>query len=61
MPVFEYNAISTTGKKLKGNVDAENIRIARQKLKSQGIYVTDIKEGLENNVSKKGEINFGKT
>ena len=58
MPVFEYNAISTTGKKLKGNVDAENIRIARQKLKSQGIYVTDIKEGLENNVSKKGEINF---
>ncbi|MDY6090468.1 MAG: type II secretion system inner membrane protein GspF [Bdellovibrionota bacterium] len=60
MPVFEYNAISTTGKKLKGNVDAENIRIARQKLKSQGIYVTDIKEGLENNVSKKGEINFGK-
>ncbi len=60
MPVYEYNAISTTGKKLKGNVDAENIRIARQKLKSQGIYVTDIKEGLENNVSKKGEINFGK-
>ena len=60
MPVFEYNAISTTGKKLKGNVDAENIRIARQKWKSQGIYVTDIKEGLENNVSKKGEINFGK-
>ena len=58
MPVFEYNAISTTGKKLKGNVDAENIRIARQKLKSQGIYVTDIREGLENNISKKGEINF---
>lgn len=58
MPVFEYNGISTTGKKLKGNIDAENIRTARQKLKSQGIYVTDIQEGLESNVSKKGDINF---
>ncbi|MGI6681002.1 MAG: type II secretion system inner membrane protein GspF [Bdellovibrionota bacterium] len=60
MPIFEYNAISsTTGRKIKGNIDAENIRIARQKLKSQGVYVTDIREGLEKNATtKKGEINF---
>ena len=56
-PQFQENPLEMP---LAPAAAAENIRIARQKLKSQGIYVTDIKEGLENNVSKKGEINFGK-
>ncbi len=58
MPVFEYHAISVNGKNIKGNLEAENIRIARQKLKNQGIYATDITEGSEESIDKKGEINF---
>ncbi len=60
MPVFEYNAISVNGKKIKGNLEAENIRIARQKLKTRGVYATEIKETSGENVNKKGEINFFK-
>lgn len=58
MPSFEYSAILTSGKKVKGNIDAENVRIAKQKLKTQGIYVTSIKEGLEAVAETKGNISF---
>ncbi|RIL03896.1 MAG: type II secretion system protein GspF [Proteobacteria bacterium] len=46
MPVFEYSALNERGKASKGTIDAENIRVARQKLRSQGIYPTDVKEGM---------------
>lgn len=52
MPVYEYSAISPKGKELKGSVDAESLRSARQKLRAQGIFATDIQEGKE--VAKKG-------
>ncbi|MCB0336222.1 MAG: type II secretion system inner membrane protein GspF [Bdellovibrionales bacterium] len=45
MPVYEYIAIDPSGKKVKGNIDADNIRVARQKLRTQKIFPTDIKEG----------------
>ncbi len=47
MPVFEYQALNQSGKESKGSVDAENMRTARQKLRSQGIFVTEIKESLK--------------
>lgn len=47
MPSFEYTALSPAGKSVSGNIDAENVRVARQKLRSQGIFPTDIKEGME--------------
>ena len=46
MPSFEYIALDSKGKRTKGAVDAENVRAARQKLRSQGIFPTDIKEGI---------------
>jgi general secretion pathway protein F len=45
MPVFEYVALTKEGKNTKGTVESDNIRSARQKLKSQNLFVTDIKEG----------------
>ncbi len=47
MPIFEYQAISETGGTIKGTVDAENARVARQKLRQKGVFPTTIVEGGE--------------
>lgn len=44
MAVFTYKALDTKGRATKGIVDAENVRVARQKLKQQGIFPTSIEE-----------------
>jgi general secretion pathway protein F len=44
MPVFEYQGVNPSGKKVRGSVDADNARVARQKLRAQGIFATDINE-----------------
>lgn len=47
MPVYEYDAITPKGKKLRGTIEADSIRGARQKLRNQGTFPTVIKEGIE--------------
>jgi len=49
--VFEYKGIDRSGKKLKGIVQADSIKEALDKLKEQGILVTDIVEKSEKRVS----------
>ncbi len=44
MPVFEYKAVSTAGKSVKGVLDAPNPSEARSRLRKEGLYLTDIKE-----------------
>lgn len=44
MPLFEYKAIAGDGKTSKGVVEADSQKTARQKLKKQGLLVTDIQE-----------------
>ncbi|NLF26241.1 MAG: hypothetical protein GX589_11375 [Deltaproteobacteria bacterium] len=44
MPVYEYIAINSQGKTVKGSMDAEGLRAARQRLRGQNLYPTDIKE-----------------
>ncbi|PIE58524.1 MAG: type II secretion system protein GspF [Desulfobulbus propionicus] len=44
MPVFEYTALDTTGKKRKGILEADSPATARQKIRSQGNYPVSIKE-----------------
>ena len=44
MPIFEYKALTATGKQTKGTIDADTIRQARQKLRAQSIFTTEIKE-----------------
>lgn len=46
MPVYEYTALESSGRKTKGTVEADSIRAARQKLRSQSVFPTDIKESL---------------
>lgn len=44
MPVFEYKALNAKGKAVNDVIDAETARDAREKLRHQKIYVTDISE-----------------
>lgn len=47
MPVYEYTALQSSGKKIKGSIEADSIRSARQKLRGKNIFPTDIKESLK--------------
>ena len=44
MPIFEYKGLTKDGKSVKGNLDSENLRTARIKLKKDGVFVVDIKD-----------------
>lgn len=43
-PIFDYKAFSSDGKAQKGIVEAEHAKAARQKLKKQGLMVTEVTE-----------------
>jgi len=45
VPVFEYKGLDTGGKPCNGLVDAESSKVARQKLRKQGVFTTEIFEG----------------
>ncbi len=42
MPMFEYQGYNTEGGAITALIDAENIRAAKQQLKREGIYPTEI-------------------
>ncbi|HIP58880.1 MAG TPA: hypothetical protein EYH01_00460, partial [Campylobacterales bacterium] len=41
--IYQYHGIDKKGEKRKGQIEAENIEEVKQRLKSQGIFYTDIK------------------
>jgi general secretion pathway protein F len=45
MPVFEYRGVNARGRGVNGMVDADSPRMARQRLKAEGIYPTELTEG----------------
>jgi len=46
MPVYEYRALNSSGKSLKGILDADSDMVAREKLRASGIFPVEIKEAL---------------
>jgi len=44
LPIFEYEALNSTGKSVQGIIDAESARTARTKLRGRGFYPTQIRE-----------------
>jgi general secretion pathway protein F len=56
MPVFEYVAIDRVGKKIKGTIEADSVRVARQKLRVSNIFPSDIKESAEANRAKTQDV-----
>lgn len=51
MPVYEYTALDSSGKKLKGIIDADSQAAARQRIRHAGNYPVDIHESTP--ISKK--------
>ncbi len=47
MPVFEYKGVSSDGKTISGIIDADSARFARQKLRSEGVFPTDVVQEKE--------------
>lgn len=56
MAIYEYKAFSSSGKVSKGFTESDSIRNARQKLKKQGLMVTEIKEKMA--VQRGGKSSF---
>lgn len=56
MPMYEYIAIDGRGKQTKGTLDAESVRVARQKLRAQGIFPTDVKESHQVTKEKSRDV-----
>ena len=55
MPIFEYKAITSTGKSRKGIVDADTPRDARSKLRGDHMHVTEMWEVADKKKKKKGK------
>ena len=47
MPVFEYKGLDTSGSAVAGIIDADTAKIARSRLRKQGVFPTDIHEQEE--------------
>lgn len=61
MAVYEYKALSADGKAISGIIDADNPKNARQKLRKQGIFPTDVYEGRgEKKLNLSREVDFKK-
>lgn len=56
MPVYEYTALDSGGKSIKGILDADSSTSARQKIKSGGHYPIEIKETKPKKQKKKGQF-----
>ena len=42
MPLFRYLAVSSTGKTIKGVIDADSLPVAKERLRKQQILVTTV-------------------
>ncbi len=44
MPVYAYKGVTASGKAARGHLDAETSRVARSKLRRDGIFITEFRE-----------------
>lgn len=56
MPVFEYVAIDARGKNVRGVLDADNGRVARQRLRAQGLFATEVHEAQDKTAADKKDV-----
>lgn len=47
MPVYEYKGLDSGGKAIAGIIDADTAKIARSRLRKQGVFPTEIAEQVE--------------
>jgi len=56
MPVYEFTALTTAGKKLKGVIEADSLTTARQKIRGQGNYPVEIREASSKTTAGKTPV-----
>ena len=56
MPVFEYKALDSKGKKIRGLITADGPAAARLKLSQDLLYPTDIREVKEEEKKPSSEV-----
>lgn len=56
MSVFEYVALASNGKPVKGTIEADSVRSARQRLRSQNVFPTEIREGTQVQEKQKRDV-----
>lgn len=54
MPVFEYVGLDAAGRAAKGLIEADNAKVARTRLRKQGVFPTDVKEQARGATRGKG-------
>jgi general secretion pathway protein F len=54
MPVFEYKGLDVAGKAVAGILDADTAKVARVRLRKQGVFPTDIHEQRDRGVRGSG-------
>lgn len=61
MPVYKYSGVNDKGKKVAGNIDAENEKAARAKLRRLNIFTTTLgQEGKSGGFSLNANVDFAK-
>lgn len=58
MAVYEYKGVTAGGKSVGGIIDAESPRLARQKLRADGVFPTEVVEEKEQKASLSREISI---
>lgn len=56
MPIYEYTALTSSGKQKRGSIEAESVRVARQKLRTQDIFPTTIEESRDASKAKSQDV-----
>lgn len=55
IPIYAYKAIDAAGKSARGSITAENVRAARSRMKSEGLFLTEINESNKASPSTNGD------
>ena len=58
MAVYEYKGLDSAGKETAGLVDADSAKGARNKLRRQGVFVTDVHEQKGGKATRGKGLNF---
>jgi general secretion pathway protein F len=59
MAIYNYKGLDRSGKEIKSTINSENVIIAKQKIKAQGVMLLDIKEQKAERSKKSGAFSFG--
>jgi general secretion pathway protein F len=61
MPIYAYKGMDKTGKEIKSTINVESIVAAKQRVKSMGIMLIDIREQKAQGTSGGGSFRLGKS